>query len=61
MSFFLDIAIINVLTLKLKALRNYDWALTYPEKPWNRKNLNGLFAVSDMWVKVTERVGKSNK
>ena len=43
------------LTFEFKALRSFDWALVYPEKPWNRKNLNGLFAVSDMWVTVMER------
>jgi len=45
----------NTLTFEFKALRSFDWALVYPEKPWNRKNLNGLFAVSDMWVTVMER------
>ena len=46
---------------EFKMLRSFDWALVYPEKPWNRKNLNGLFAVSDMWVTVTERSEKSSR
>ncbi|KAF7597161.1 hypothetical protein BBP40_009500 [Aspergillus hancockii] len=38
-----------------EALRSFDWALVNPEKPWKKRNVNGLFAVSDMWVTVTER------
>ena len=48
----------NTLTSEVKALRNFDWALVNPEKPWSRKNFNGLFAVSDMWVTATERASR---
>ena len=41
--------------LDFKALRSFDWALVDPEKAWNKKNQNGLFSVSGMWVTVTER------
>ncbi|KAB8238143.1 cytochrome P450 [Aspergillus alliaceus] len=38
-----------------EALRSFDWALVNAEKPWCKKNVLGLFAVTDMWVTVTAR------
>ncbi|TGJ82010.1 hypothetical protein E0Z10_g6747 [Xylaria hypoxylon] len=36
-------------------LRNFDWSLDNPEKPWNHAVLMGLHSISDMWVHVEER------
>ena len=36
-------------------LRNFDWGLANPEKPWKEANFMGIFTHSDMWVLVTER------
>ncbi|EIT81919.1 cytochrome P450 monooxygenase [Aspergillus oryzae 100-8] len=49
------VALIEIGKTIFEALRNFDWALANPEQPWRRKNVNGLFAVSDMWVTVTAR------
>jgi cytochrome P450 len=36
-------------------LRNFDLALTNPDRPWTIFNTMGLFAIGDMWVDVSER------
>ncbi|KAL4986004.1 cytochrome P450 [Aspergillus falconensis] len=36
-------------------LRNFDLALLNPTRPWDARNNLGLFAISNMWVQVTER------
>ncbi|EOO02301.1 putative cytochrome p450 protein [Phaeoacremonium minimum UCRPA7] len=36
-------------------LRNFNWGLANPEKPWRIYNAMGLFMTNDMWVYVTER------
>ncbi|KAL6232017.1 hypothetical protein BDW75DRAFT_29334 [Aspergillus navahoensis] len=36
-------------------LRNFDLALLNPTRPWDAWNNLGLFAISNMWVHVTER------
>ncbi|KAI3320420.1 cytochrome P450 [Xylariaceae sp. AK1471] len=36
-------------------LRNFDWTLINPEKPWKDVNLMGLHSISEMWVQVEER------
>lgn len=36
-------------------LRNFDFELANPPEPWTIYNLFGLFAISNMWVQVTER------
>ncbi|KAF3480559.1 cytochrome P450 [Arthroderma uncinatum] len=36
-------------------LRNFELTLVKPARPWKRVNVLGLFIISDMWVKVTER------
>ncbi|KAJ5417304.1 uncharacterized protein N7487_000854 [Penicillium crustosum] len=40
-------------------LRNFDMALINPTHPWNATNYLGLFAISNMWVQVTERTSCS--
>ncbi|KAJ5360109.1 hypothetical protein N7517_009300 [Penicillium concentricum] len=40
-------------------LRNFDIALINPTRPWDAQNYLGLFAISDMWVQVTERTPSS--
>ncbi|BCS28749.1 cytochrome P450 [Aspergillus puulaauensis] len=37
-------------------LRNFDIALMDPTRPWDVRNHLGLFAISNMWVQVMERV-----
>ncbi|KNG80951.1 cytochrome P450 monooxygenase [Aspergillus nomiae NRRL 13137] len=49
------VALIEISKTIFEALRNFDWALVNPEQPWRRRNVNGLFAVTDMWVTVTAR------
>ncbi|KAJ5707642.1 hypothetical protein N7488_007443, partial [Penicillium malachiteum] len=41
-------------------LRHFDLALINPTHPWKIRNLLGLFAISDMWVQVMERVSCSS-
>ncbi|KAK3312839.1 cytochrome P450 [Apodospora peruviana] len=36
-------------------VRNFDWALQDPTKPWDAWNSLGLFIINDMWVQVTGR------
>ncbi|OOQ84159.1 cytochrome P450 52A11 [Penicillium brasilianum] len=36
-------------------LRNFDLSIINPTRPWETRNVLGLFAISDMWVQVTER------
>ena len=36
-------------------LRNFDWALACPEKPWTSANYHGVFLQEEMWVTVTAR------
>jgi hypothetical protein len=38
-------------------MRNFDLAPVNPTRPWTAHNYLGLFAISDMWVQVTERTG----
>ncbi|KAJ6013104.1 hypothetical protein N7499_012292 [Penicillium canescens] len=37
-------------------LRNFDLALISPTRPWDARNYLGLYAISNMWVQVTERM-----
>jgi hypothetical protein len=39
----------------MQVLRNFDLALINPTRPWDARNYLGIFAISDMWVQVTER------
>ncbi|KAM7221203.1 Pisatin demethylase [Rhypophila decipiens] len=36
-------------------MRNFDWALNKPTRPWEAINTMGLFVIKDLWVQVTER------
>ncbi|KAL2817624.1 cytochrome P450 [Aspergillus granulosus] len=38
-----------------EVLRNFDLALLNPTRPWDARNYLGIFAISDMWVQVTQR------
>ncbi|KAE8378027.1 cytochrome P450 [Aspergillus bertholletiae] len=53
------VALIEIGKTIFEALRNFDWALANPERPWHRRNINGLFAVTDMWVTATARQASS--
>jgi hypothetical protein len=37
-------------------MRNFDWCLARPEKPWKQENLMGLFTQRDMFVLATDRI-----
>ncbi|KAH7122103.1 cytochrome P450 [Dactylonectria estremocensis] len=37
-------------------MRNFELVLDNPTRPWAARNYLGLFAISDMWVQVTDRV-----
>ncbi|KAF2503192.1 pisatin demethylase [Lophium mytilinum] len=49
------VAMIEIHKVIFELLRNFDFALTSPDKPWTISNAMGLFAIGDMWVEVTER------
>ncbi|KAH7139390.1 cytochrome P450 monooxygenase-like protein [Dendryphion nanum] len=49
------VALIEIHKTIFELLRNFDLALTNPYSPWKLFNVMGLFAISDMWVNVTER------
>ena len=36
-------------------MRNFDWCLANPEKPWHEINFAGIFTHNNMWVLATER------
>jgi len=39
----------------VKLMRNFDWSLATPERPWKERNNMGIFTTSNMWVLATER------
>jgi cytochrome P450 len=49
------VAMIEIHKAIFELFRNFDFALINPEKPWTKINIMGLFAISDMWVQITER------
>ncbi|KAK3939350.1 pisatin demethylase [Diplogelasinospora grovesii] len=50
-----NVARIEIEKTLFELLRRFDWALANPAEPWRTRNVMGLFAISDMWVQVTER------
>ncbi|KAJ5836309.1 hypothetical protein N7447_002335 [Penicillium robsamsonii] len=53
------VAQIEIGKMIFELLRNFDLALINPTHPWDARNYLGLFAISDMWVQVTERMPSS--
>lgn len=49
------VAEIELYKTVFELLRNFDFALTNPYKPWDIYNSLGLFEIKNMWVDVTER------
>ncbi|KAI2622780.1 cytochrome P450 [Hypomontagnella submonticulosa] len=49
------VAMMEMSKALFELLRNFDWGLSNPEKPWKMANFLGLRAISDMWVCVEER------
>ena len=49
------IAMIEIHKTVFELLRNFDFALIDPEKPMTKIETMGLFAMTQMWVQVTER------
>ncbi|KAI1423568.1 cytochrome protein [Xylaria sp. FL1777] len=50
------IALRELSLVVFELFRNFDWTIVNPEKPWKHSVLAGLNLVSDMWVRVEERV-----
>ncbi|KAJ5164857.1 uncharacterized protein N7500_006687 [Penicillium coprophilum] len=53
------VAQIEIGKIVFELLRNFDLALINQTRPWDARNYLGLFAISDMWVQVTERTPSS--
>ncbi|KAI0381225.1 cytochrome P450 [Hypomontagnella monticulosa] len=51
------IAMMEMSKVLFELLRNFEWGLANPEKPWKMASLMGLRFISDMWVRVDERPG----
>lgn len=49
------VALIQVQKVLVELLRRYDFALVYPDRPWESKNY-GVFSQENMWTRVTHRV-----
>ena len=49
------VAMIEIRKAVFELLRNFDFALINPEKPWTKIDTMGLFAIGEMWVQVTKR------
>lgn len=49
------VADIEIGKLIFEIFRNFDLSLINPTRPWEVENYLGLFAISDMWTRVTER------
>ena len=47
---------VNIL---IKLMRNFDWSLAKPEKPWRETNYMGIFIHDQMWVLVSERTANA--
>ncbi|KAF2456270.1 cytochrome P450 [Lineolata rhizophorae] len=49
------IGVMEVQKIVFELMRNFDFSLSSPEKPWTSTNHMGLFYQTDLWVRVTER------
>lgn len=49
------VALIEIHKIIFEFMKNFDFALTNPYRPWTVFNTMGLLAIGDMWVDVTER------
>ncbi|OCL11321.1 cytochrome P450 [Glonium stellatum] len=49
------IAMMEVGKCIFELMRNFDWGIVNPEKPWKSRNRVGIFVHRDMWVQVSER------
>ena len=49
-----SLRLLEVVLICDQLLRNFDFQLIYPTKPWTSVNQN-LFMQKDMWVSVTDR------
>ncbi|KAF2687216.1 cytochrome P450 monooxygenase-like protein [Lentithecium fluviatile CBS 122367] len=49
------VAMIEIHKALFELLRNFDFAITNPHKPWDVYNMLGLWDINDMPVNVTER------
>lgn len=50
-----NVALIEVHKTVFELLRNFDFAVTNPQKPWETYNMLGLWDINNMPVTVTER------
>lgn len=51
-----NVALIEIHKTIFELLRNFDFSIVDPQRPWTKSETMGLFAIGDMWVHVTERV-----
>lgn len=40
----------------MQFLRHFDWAISFPDKPWESRNYIGLFLQDHMYVTISERL-----
>jgi cytochrome P450 len=52
-----NVALIEIHKTIFELLRNFDFSIVDPQRPWTKSETMGLFAIVDMWVHVAERVG----
>ncbi|KAL8737957.1 MAG: hypothetical protein Q9181_001179 [Wetmoreana brouardii] len=50
-----NVAWMEIRKTVFELLRNFNFELANPHEPWTIYNMLGLFAISNMWVQVTER------
>ncbi|KAI0012005.1 cytochrome P450 [Xylariaceae sp. FL0662B] len=50
------IAMMEMSKALFELLRNFDWGVINPQKPWTCVNFMGLRSISDQWVQVEEHV-----
>ncbi|KAI0015452.1 cytochrome P450 [Xylariomycetidae sp. FL0641] len=50
-----NVAMLEMSKVIFELLRNFDWGLINPEKPWKIAALIGLRSITDFWVHVQER------
>ncbi|KAI1080538.1 cytochrome P450 [Whalleya microplaca] len=51
-----SISMMEMSKVVFELLRNFEWGLIRPEKPWSCANYMGLRSISDLWVQVEERL-----
>lgn len=50
------IAWLEITKVIFEFLRHFDWAISFPDKPWESRNYIGLFLQDHMYVTISERL-----